>query len=278
MKLFSRKRTRPLLVAVLGSGPAGLFAAQAVYDTGNVVQIWARGERSPLYGAQYLHQPIPGLSLPTVGRETVSYILKGTADGYRRKVYGDGATLQVSPEALAPSHDAWDIRSAYDNAWDRFSGIIRPVEITPQVLAGIVAVGGDAAFDLVVWSIPLAPQCYLGHGFTVQSVWAQGDAPEENRYCAVAVDPWTIVANGEDSPRWYRASNVFGYKTAEWPDGPKPPVQGVVPVRKPVATNCVCWDRLGGAPVLRVGRYGTWTKGELSHQAYFKTRAALEAM
>jgi hypothetical protein len=273
MRLLPRKQKRPRLVAILGSGPAALFAAQAVYDAGHIVNIYARGERSPLYGAQYLHQPIPGLDC---GRpETISYILKGTFDGYRRKVYGDGATIQVSPEALAPNHEAWDIRAAYAQAWERFSPLIRPTEITPIWLDTYAR---TQMVDLMIWALPLAPFCVGGHGFVTQSIWAQGDAPDLDRYCSVSVEPWTVVANGEDSPRWYRASNVFGHKTAEWPSGPKPPVDGIVRVDKPVVSNCSCWLEFGGTPVLRVGRYGTWTKNEFSHQAYVRTRAALESM
>ena len=276
MKLLKRKPKRPPLVCILGSGPAGLFAAQAVYDMGGVVQIYSRGERSPLYGAQYLHAPIPGLSLPTVGKETISYILKGTVDGYRRKVYGDGAEIQVSPETLDASHDAWDIRSAYNVAWERFGGLIRPVEITPQALAGTI--GGAEMFDLVVWSIPLMTLCIGQHGFLAKSIWAQGDAPELDRYCSVTVEPWTVVCNGEDAPSWYRASNVFGHRTVEWAGRAKPPVEGIARVNKPIDNRCDCWMEIGGAPVLRVGRFGTWTKGELSHQAYFKTRDRLTQM
>lgn len=276
MSLFKRKRkNRPLLVAVFGSGPAGLFAAQAVYDTGNVVAIYARGERSPLYGAQYLHAPIPGLDCGE--RATVNYILKGTVEEYRRKVYGPyaGAELQVSPETLAPQHDAWNIRSAYAHAWERFSPLIYKTEINPTWLD---TQGRMTMADLVVWSIPLMTQCVGQHGFQAQSVWAQGDAPELDRYCSVTVDPWTIVTNGEVSPSWYRASNVFGHRTVEWAGRAKPPVEGIARANKPLITNCTCWLQLGGARVIRVGRYGTWTKGELSHEAYFRTRAALEKM
>lgn len=273
MKLLKRKRSRPLLVSILGSGPAGLFAAQAAYDTGNIVQIFSRGERSQLYGAQYLHAPIPGLDCGKP--EPVSYILKGTAEAYWQKVYGGGVRVEVSPEVLSPQHNAWNIRAAYAEVWERFRPLIRKQEITRSWLE----VWGDiVAADLVVWSIPLEPLCLKGHAFRVQSIWAQGDAPDLNQFCSVAVDPWTIVTNGEESPRWYRASNVFGHRTAEWPDGPKPPVQGLAKVNKPIATNCDCWLDSALSPVLRVGRYGTWTKGELSHEAYVKTRAALEAM
>lgn len=275
MKLLGRKRKRPLLVAVLGSGPAALFAAQAVYDTGNVVHIYSRGERSELYGAQYLHQPIPGLDCG-VGEE-ISYTLKGTVEQYRRKVYGESAfaPVQVSPEVLPLHHKAWDIRTAYGHAWERFSPLIRKTEINPMWLD---TQGRMTMADLVVWTIPLQPHCVKGHGFAEQLVWAQGDAPDLGRSCSVRVPSWSVELNAEESPRWYRASNIYGYCTAEWPGGVRPPVKGVALVRKPVATACDCWTDLGGSKVLRVGRYGTWTKGELSHEAYFKTRSRLESM
>lgn len=276
MRLLRRKRSGPLTVAIFGSGPAGLFATQAVYDAGGIAQIFARGDRSPLYGAQYLHQPIPGLSAEN-GKATVSYILKGNAADYRRKVYGDGAILRVSPETLAPQHDAWNIRAAYAVAWERYKGLIHKVEIDKQWLR--VASAFLTNFDLIVWSIPIASFCEGPHGFQTREVWAQGDAPELNQYCSVNVDPWTIVANGEDSPRWYRASNVFGHRTVEWPQGIKPPVAGVVRVNKPVSTNCDCWGKSDfGVPVIRVGRYGTWTKAAFSHMAYTETLATLEKL
>lgn len=269
-----RKLKRPPLVGILGSGPAGLFAAQAVYDMGGVVQIYSRGEPSPLYGAQYLHEPVPGLDCGEP--QTISYILKGTVDGYRRKVYGDHSEgIQVSPETLATEHKAWNIRSAYAHAWERFGGLVKPVEINPAALAGTI---GQEMFDLVVWSIPLMAQCIGNHGFLAKGIWAQGDAPELNRYCSVSVEPWTVVVNGEGAPSWYRASNVFGHRTVEWAGRVKPPVEGIARVNKPVGNRCDCWMEIGGAPVLRVGRYGTWTKGELSHQAYWRTRKALEAL
>lgn len=273
MKLFGR-RNRPLRVAILGSGPAALFAAQAVYETGNVGAIYARGERSNLYGAQYLHQPIPGLDCGSP--QDIQYILKGSVEDYRRKVYGDwDSTIQVSPEALSPNHQAWNIRAAYGEAWDRYNGLIQKVDISPNWLRN----GVLEAFDLIVWSLPLQPFCQGGHGFQSQVVWAQGDAPELGNLCSVTVEPWTVVCNGDETPRWYRAANVFGHRTAEWPEHPRPPVKGIARVVKAIQTTCVCWSQWTlGTPVIRVGRYGTWTKGVLSHQGYTDTRAALLKM
>jgi hypothetical protein len=82
----------------------------------------------------------------------------------------------------------------------------------------------------------------------------------------------TVQCNSNDAPRWYRAANVYGYSTVEWPAGPKPPWPGVVSVTKPLSTNCDCWV---GKRFHRVGRFGRWTKGVLVHEAFFDMDKAL---
>jgi hypothetical protein len=107
------------------------------------------------------------------------------------------------------------------------------------------------------------------HRFESETVWAVGDAPERGIFCPVTVPSWTVQCNGEENPRWYRASNVFGYKTCEWPGEKAPPVQDIAKVEKPISTTCDCW--LDGN-YLRLGRFGTWTKGVLSHEGYYQIR------
>jgi hypothetical protein len=262
--LLGRREKPP--VVVLGCGPAGLFAAAAAEDAGRVVVIYSKKRRSEMFGAQYLHAQVPGLDC---GRpQAVEYRLTGTVEQYRQKVYGADARVTVSPEALLGRAPAWDIRRAYWDAWERFADRIYEQDITTDWLERLL---GDNSWQ-VVWSIPLQPQCVAGHTFSGMDVWAAGDAPARNVYCPVVVDPFTVQCNGEKSPAWYRASNVFGYRTAEWPSGSKPPIPTVARVVKPISTNSTCWtDPRWRAKVLLVGRYGRWSKDELSHQAYERT-------
>ena len=83
-----------------------------------------------------------------------------------------------------------------------------------------------------------------------------------------------VECNGTRDVGWYRKATVFGHTTVEWPIRRKPPVKGVVTVRKPLSTNCDCWlnDRI---PVLRVGRYGKWQKGYLTHHVVADVEKAL---
>lgn len=254
MKLFSR---HPKRAAVLGCGPAGLFAAHAFIEAGWDVRIFSNKRRSEMFGAQYLHRPIPGL---LAHKTLVRYRLTGTADGYRRKVYGDGSQLPVSPEELAGEHMAWDIRAAYYDAWDRYADLI---EHTPAITNEVAGEIVRAAFHRVVSSLPAPAVCVGGHQFYAQQVWAVGDAPERGVFCPVPCQRDVVECNGDPDVGWYRVSNVFGYRTAEWPDSRKPPVDGLAAVSKPLYTDCSCLP-----DVVRVGRYGTWTKGVLSHEAY----------
>jgi hypothetical protein len=252
MSWFNKKRA-----LVLGCGPAGLFAAHALLQEGYSVEIRSKKRRSEMFGAQYLHREIPGLK---ADHTVVDYQLRGDIDGYRRKVYGD-AEVVVSPESLIGQHEAWDIRAAYWDAWDRYQDLITPYALTPASLMDLRL----HDFKLVISSVPAPVLCHEldVHRFVAQSIWAIGDAPERGVFCPIPSPPNTVICDGTDTSGYYRISNVFGYKTAEWPDARKPPLDNIAEVHKPIRNNCNCWP-----DIKRVGRYGAWRKGVLSHHAY----------
>lgn len=218
-----------------------------------------------MFGAQYLHQEIPGLPAFSANLE---YKLTGTIEGYAKKVYGG----TLPPEAVSPSHllgesTVWDIRAAYYGAWGRYANMITSLHVDPGDIHDI-----KQSFDLVVSSLPAPALCVDvegRHSFEAEKVWAVGDAPERGIFCPIQTEPFTVHCNGEPTPAWYRASNVFGYQTAEWPRDSKPPIENIAEVVKPLQTNCDCHlDR----NFIRIGRYGTWRKGVLSHQAYLTAK------
>lgn len=252
-------------IAILGSGPAGLFAAHALTDAGYDFRIFSMGKKSHLNGAQYLHRPIPGLSAPA-DQSKVSYQLRGTVDEYRLKVYGP-RPVTVSVETLIGEHTAWDIRTAYDTAWALYSSAITAGFVTSRQAWELVD-----EYDLVISTIPATSLCadrYF-HQFPSSSVRVAGDAPGLGIRCPIEVDEGTIVCNGLASPSWYRAANVFGHRTVEWPSHDV--FHDAALIRKPISTNCDC----GGKKVLRLGRFGTWDKKELAHMAYYKTKEYLD--
>lgn len=250
-------------VAVLGCGPAGLFAALAAKRLGYGVDIYSRKVKSDLYGAQYLHAPIPDLG--NQREEPISYVLRGTVEGYAEKVYGEEmASLLVSPASLVGVHNGWNIRSAYDVAWNMFEADI--VDSPAIKGADVLDLLGRHSYRRVISSIPLQRLCTNpGHNFAQQGVWASGDAPDQDRWAPFRVDPWHVICDGTDDVSWYRASNVFGHATVEYATDHKPPVDNVSRVWKPIGHNCDCFPGL-----LKVGRYGEWKKGVLAHEAYEK--------
>lgn len=253
-------------VLVLGCGPAGLLSAHAASMLGHDVRIISNREKSFIYGAQYLHERIPMLGLPEP--QEVRYELRGTHQDYRRKVYGEGWRGTVSPEDLAETHLAWDIRAGYNRLWDLYGSYVIPLELEAEnVEYDLKQAGADTVFT----TVPMNRLCQntLDHQFYSQTVWALGDAPDMDQECPVRMPLNSIVCNGESEPGWYRAANVFGHCTAEW--SRRPPLPAVAKVQKPLDTNCDC---LPG--VVRLGRYGRWQKGILAHQAFTMTVKALE--
>lgn len=252
-------------VLVLGCGPAGLISAYAAErEYGAEVKILSVKRPSQLYGCQYLHEEIPGIK--TAGPELVSYTLNGTAEEYRKKVYGSLA-LPVSPQQYEGDHLAWDLRMAYGLLYAMYEEKIVSVRLSPS---DIVPMLSDFMPDAVVSSLPAPTLCQAGdrHTFTDVHCWAMGDAPGQRvADYGYTVPPFTVRCDGTKDVSWYRACNVFGYTTIEWPGHRrKPPLRDVVPFNKPLSTDCDCLPS-----ILRVGRYGRWQKGVLSHEAYNAT-------
>jgi hypothetical protein len=253
------KRTKR--AAVLGCGPAGLFAAHALIEKGYDVRIFSKKRRSEMFGAQYLHRPIPGLK--TSEEVSIDVRLLGTWEGSTRKVYGQGAVPKMTwNEYRAERTSAWDIRVSYYDAWDRYQGLIEDTIIQDL---GIWAAWHKRDYGKIVSSLPLNGLCDKQfHQFRTQSIWMVGDAPERGVFCPIPCPPFTVINNGVSDVGWYRVSNMFGYTTAEWPLDRRPPLENLVPVENPLDTTCDCFPG-----VIRVGRYGAWTRGVLSDAAYY---------
>lgn len=255
-------------VLIFGCGPAGLIAAQAAErEFGAELLIISVKRPSQLYGCQYLHAPIPGISAQ---QEYVEYRLEGNVEDYRKKVYGS-LTPPVSPQQYEGDHYAWDLRSTYLRLWESFETMVSNVKIMSDEVGPMLNYFKP---DVVISSIPLPAICQTPtmHAFTSVSCWAIGDAPELGQHVPLAPPEFTVVCNGTKDVGWYRISNVFGYSTMEWPGHKsKPPVTGVVPFDKPLVSNCDCMPS-----ILRVGRYGRWQKGVLSHEAYEQTAAHIK--
>lgn len=248
-------------VVVLGCGPAGLVAAHAaaLFDEEMDVRILSKPRKSFMKGAQYLHAPIPGMGDQTPFR--IDYRLaNGTTADYATKVYGAARVRaeDTSAALLEGIHPAWDIRSAYDDLWRTYSAYVQPWDASE---AGLIDIIAHWEADLIISSIPAPLLCAdpHRHSFHTEFIWSTDDAmmagQEDN----------SVVCNAGDSPAWYRSARIHGWGTTEWPHRTKPPLSSshLWEVQKPILTDCTCFPQ-----VMRVGRYGSWTKGTLVHEVF----------
>jgi hypothetical protein len=221
-------------------------------------------EPSILLGCQYLHAPIPGLKDAQTAK--VGYHLIGTPEQYRLKVYGNEWKGKVSPEDFIGEHDAWDIRETYNRLWH---GVKFYAHSQIRIAGGNLSAVRMLKPDRIISTIPAMNLCespFAKHEFYRHLIYASGASRPQDGLGANQV-----MCVGDESTDWYRSSNVFGYRTVEWPAGrsiSRP--EGTVRVYKPLSTDCDCHP-----DVIRVGRYGEWDKSVLVHQVYDKVVKAL---
>jgi hypothetical protein len=258
-------------VAILGCGPAGMMVAHAAVLSGWDFRIYSRKVKSPLYGAQYLHQHIPGLTLNPAG-EVVRYRLTGSPEQYRRKVYGDEWDGTTSPEDFMETHFAWDLRLAYDNMWADYQAQIWEVNLQaiPDVYHEV-----QKGHDLVISTVPRKIWAQPGDVFQSTKIWALGDTELPRVDKPFRPEPFTVTCDGRPHIPWYRVSNIFGHCTMEWPwltgvgnldcDLIEPPVPGASLVEKPL-----CHNSTAASDFIHLGRYGAWQKGILTSDVFFQ--------
>lgn len=243
-------------IAILGCGPSGLLAAHAVgMYSGKPIAIFSKAPtKSRLGGAQFLHSDIPGLT-DEDPEATITYRVRGNAETYREKVYGEMHPSFVSFSNLidGKTQPAWNLIRMYDRLWDSLGGSINDADIDDDWFA---KTAND--FDGIVSSIPLPALCRTPEAHRFQSVKTKilGECLED-------VPANTIVYDGSPLRSWSRSSNLFGHEGTEWGAHVTPPFPNLSVASKPVSNRCDCRP-----DVLKVGRFGTWTKGVLVNDAF----------
>lgn len=240
-------------VVVLGCGPAGLAAAITAFNLGHKITIASKEfKMSEQFGCQYLHAPIQGFE--NVPKVKVKYRLIGTPEQYRKKVYGEEWLSKVSPEDFVGDHEAWDIRETYRRMFqiisDSFFFQFKEIEI----VKGNIDEVRDLDADKIISTIPAVNLCSKSHTFIRHMIYAKGSMEQDS------LEDNNVLCVGTEKTSWYRSSNVFGYRTVEWP-AQSWAAPGAVKVMKPLSTNCDC-----NPGIIRVGRYGAWQKSFLVHQ------------
>lgn len=246
-------------VAILGCGPAGLIAAHAATLQGCEVTVYSDKHKSPMGGAQYLHEPVPGINNDEPDG-MITYAKMGSADGYALKVYGDADAPTSWEQFEVGDHMAWSLRNTYNALWDLYERRVDNRHMSAQVLAEVAL-----HHDLVISSIPAFNLCSSAtHKFHKARIMLHPSSPS-------AIDN-LVVYSGREEDRWYRTSTIFGEQWTECPAGVQKVVQGAFwsTGYKPLDTDCDCFPE-----VVRVGRFGKWKKGVLVHQVFRDTLAAI---
>lgn len=250
-------------VAVLGCGPAGLMAAHAANQQGHHTTIFSHKVLSPMAGAQYLHESIPGVT-PKEAPLEITYAKQGSAEGYATKVYGSPSaptSWQHFPEG---EHPAWDLHSAYRRLVRMYWADVNQLLVVPQQqdIARLCA-----SNDVVLCTLPAKNMCisrkheFPGAFVTIERWEPDGEYTRSRN---------VITYSGDPVDSWYRRSWIQGTGWQETPGvvgevGPDR-LHGV----KPLDTDCDCHERDN---FFRLGRFGQWKKGVLTSDAY---RQALE--
>ena len=260
-------------IAILGTGPAGLMAAHAAALDGWPLMLFGQDDgegnvkKSRLGGAQFLHQPLPMLHDDQAPDGILTYHTLGDTRTYQKKVYGSTVVPFVSMENVRDGQEvpAWSLQNTYETLWDYTSADkANIVDVTPAWLDEAME---KQWFDHIISTVPTPCLCrtmhtedfVAPHQFVTQSVYIANEAMIE--------DEDTICFNGDGGYSWYRSANIFGHGSTEWGASVDPPLQTVT-VHKPLRTNCDCF----ADTVQRMGRFGTWTKGVLTHDSFNNTR------
>jgi hypothetical protein len=235
-------------VIILGCGPAGLLAAHAARQAALDTTIYSIKEKSVMPGAQFLHEPIPGVTSATPDASAM-FIKVGPKAGYAQKVYGSPDAPTSWDGYPAGERPIWSMGAAYDTLWELYNDLIVDADLNRFDIESLTVENPDA---LMISTIPAWILCQTGrHVFRSKSVWIRSRQTDTETNC--------VVYNGNPLIGYYRASNLFGWEATEFGHQ----VPGALKGEKPLGTDCDCQPEIH-----RLGRFGTWSKGVLIHHAY----------
>jgi hypothetical protein len=249
-------------VAVIGCGPAGVLAAYAALQEGAEVTVWSPPGvgKSPIHGAQYIHGEVVGLP-ESAEPFYVRYRYVGTEEGYRQKIYGDSVpTNGTSWGMFRPKELAWPMGAVYDYLWNV---VELNAAVGYRVLTGVDLLRMVEEYDYVLNTAPLNK--LTGGTFTMEEVYAL----PKNMLRVPENEIWYLG----DEDRAYRASNIAGHPSTEYPTREAVPAWNRAKATR-VIKPLDCQVELPG--VYRLGRYGKWQKGQLAHHAYEEARTILQ--
>jgi hypothetical protein len=261
-------------VAILGCGPAGLIASHAVATEGIDFTIFSEKRKSHMFGAMYLHEPIPGICPGE--RMEIQVVKLGTREGYARNVYGD-AEAPVSWDKFdsGPTY-GWSLGATYERLWNLYGHRIDHRLLTRRWIEEIAA-----EHDMTFSSLPATVLCKKPrHIFKSIPIWVLHGA-EVGRRSPVNMMYYNGLPIKDGYDPWYRYSLINGYQSWEYSPyyvpsyiqrgfGEQEKGLRVDKGTKPLSTTCDCLPQ-----IVRIGRFGRWDKHVFTHHTYNQVKDAL---
>ena len=257
------------MIAILGSGISGLFAAWACLINGKNFVIYTNDGKKPyVMPCTYLHQDcgIPFLSRVSLKQYVIpkrlddidiSHDYMKLGKMYSKKVYGEeDAKNNFAEKGLRTSHAIWNMQQAVDFLWNAVEDNITPLEIK-----GLLDIKGlSEKHNLVISTLPLdSVDKDNVYGYKIRWI-TEFESSSSEDYC---------IFNVSDNTDWYRMGNVFG--------------RSFIESLNQLETDSYAVKKLSSVDnlpsinknVLFAGRYGSWNQKILAHDVFFATLRAI---
>lgn len=245
-------------IAILGAGMAGLLAAKALRDCGHrEITIYDKSmEAKRLRGLHYLHDDC---GLIMMGHYISNLVVgcspeKPPAAEYAKKIFGGNPPPSNSVQTLPAYNKIYSMDEAHLMLLHRYAGYVVQEEISRKNIRELCK-----KHKFVISTIP-APILFDGE-FPCEKVQVKAGLPSEVQPLVGLMEHFTVYNVREDE-NWYRASRVFGEECTEVKAG------GDFQILKIKDGNF-----RNNIPNLHLaGRYGTWRRGYLVHDAYYTVK------
>ena len=254
-------------IAILGAGPSAAFAFRACRDKKIMPDVFANRITAP-FGAFWLYRLPP--SITKKQRQAIRVNLHtarvGTASGYALKMWGDPILITSFP-AMERNEFVYHPRKGLQLLWQgvKLTHTRRMTDSDVRSLA--------QRYDLVFQTFPTERSRRLPNRVVPFETYTQFSSTDS--------DFGLCLYNGLPESEWARVTYAFGRVSFEYPPDPNistnkrmqreyrkgnwivQVVNDIVPDVKPIAES--------PAPnVFLIGRYATWNRKELAHEAYEK--------
>lgn len=257
-------------VVILGCGPAGMLAAHAATRAGHEPIIVSKvKQQSVISGAQFIHERIPGV---LTNPSWCSITKLGSQRVYARKIYGTGNAECSWDRYPKTPIKIWPMNKVYDQLWSRYSQFIQVLEINNSTIRNLLE---DAQLMVSTIPLPAIVKNKADYHFKSKQAWVAMQDHVADRH-----GDNFIVWNGNNETAYYRSSRLFGH--ASWEFGFRPFVENPSPghtvhkIIKPLGyQGDVHVQERFGANLILAGRFGTWSKKTLAHEAFFDTQERL---